>query len=234
MMTTSFRKSAATLVVLLSMAMATAGAIAQTPAAPDAKPATSQAVPAVPDTKSVAPDAAPAAPEKKAAPARARRAAEPKAPPQAPEDSPLAPLAWLEGCWRGTVNQREYREHWMPLRGNLMLGMSQTVLAGKTQDFEYLRLESRPDGIYYVALPAGQNETAFKFGGQTVITIGDRSDDAFPFTHPTLEFPQKLTYRRATEGWLYVSLVGKVKAVDKEVMYPMRRVDCESGENLAR
>ena len=142
MTTNSFRKSAATLVVLSSMAMATAGAIAQTPAAPDAKPATPQAVPAAPDARSAAPDAAPAAPEKKAAPARARRApAEPKAPPQAPEDSPLAPLAWLEGCWRGTVNQREYREHWMPLRGNLMLGMSQTVVAGKTQDFEYLRLE---------------------------------------------------------------------------------------------
>jgi hypothetical protein len=25
--------------------------------------------------------------------------------------------AWLEGCWRGAVNQREFREHWLPLRG---------------------------------------------------------------------------------------------------------------------
>jgi hypothetical protein len=85
-----------------------------------------------------------------------------------------------------------------------------------------------------VALAGGKNETAFKFAGQTVVAIGDRNDDAFPFANPTLEFPQKLTYRRATEGWLYVSLNGTVKAAEKEVTYPMRRVDCESGEKLER
>jgi hypothetical protein len=68
-------------------------------------------------------------------------------------EDPLAPLAWLDGCWRGTVNQREFREHWMPLRGGLLLGMSQTVMGGKSQGYEYLRIESRPDGIYYVAQP---------------------------------------------------------------------------------
>jgi hypothetical protein len=232
MMTTKPRHFAATFVVLASAALIAPGAFAQTPVPADTQPASPPSAPA-PEVKPAASEAAPAPADKK--PARARRAApEPKAPPQAPEDSPLAPLAWLEGCWRGSVNQRDYREHWMPLRGNLMLGMSQTVFQGKTQDFEFLRLESRPDGIYYVALPGGKNETAFKFAGQTVMTIGDRNDDAFPFTHPTLEFPQKITYRRATEGWLYISLNGIVKAADKEVMYPMRRVDCESGENIAR
>ena len=180
----SFRKFAAILAGLSAATLGAAVAIAQTPSQPEAKP--------------VASDAAPAAPDAKPAQPRARRApAEPKgAPPQAAEESPLAPLAWLEGCWRGTVNQREYREHWMPLRGDMLLGMSQTVMQNKTQDFEFLRLESRPDGIYYVALPSGKGETAFKFGGQTVVTLGDRNDDAFPFTHPTLEFPQKLIYRR--------------------------------------
>ena len=89
-----------------------------------------------------------------------------------------------------SVNKREVREHWLPLRGNLMLGMSHTVLQGKTQDYEYLRIESRPDGVYYVALPSGQNPTSFKFEGKTVVTMGDRSDDAFVFTNPALEFPQ--------------------------------------------
>ncbi|MEO8305930.1 MAG: DUF6265 family protein [Betaproteobacteria bacterium] len=233
MMTNSFRKSAATLVVLSLAALAAAGAVAQSPAPPDAKPAAAQGTPAAPESKSAAPETAPA--ETKPAPAKSRRAPSgPKTPAQAPEDSPLAPLAWLEGCWRGMVNQRETREHWMPLRGNMMLGMSQTVVAGKTQDFEYLRLESRPDGIYYLAFPAGQNETPFKFAGQIVMTIGDRNDDGFPFVNPTLEFPQKLIYRRASEGWLYISLIGKVKGADKEVVYPMRRVDCESGEALPR
>ncbi len=82
--------------------------------------------------------------------------------PQASEPSPLAPLAWLEGCWRGSANRREFREHWMPLRGNLMVGVSQTVMKDKTLDFEYLRVEPRADGVYYVILPPGRNETAYK------------------------------------------------------------------------
>ena len=64
-----------------------------------------------------------------------------------PDADALAALAWLEGCWRGTVNKREYREHWMPLRGNMLIGVSQTVSEGRTQDYEYLRLEVRPEGV---------------------------------------------------------------------------------------
>ena len=30
-------------------------------------------------------------------------------------------LGWLEGCWRGTVNQREFREYWLPLRGGMIV-----------------------------------------------------------------------------------------------------------------
>jgi hypothetical protein len=40
----------------------------------------------------------------------------PSSPPEKPAEitlpgaDPLTPLAWLEGCWRGTVNLREFRE----------------------------------------------------------------------------------------------------------------------------
>ncbi len=52
----------------------------------------------------------------------------------------------------------------------------------------------------------------------------------FVFVNPALDFPQKITYRRATQGWLYATVDGKVGGADKEVTYPMRRIDCESGE----
>src|SRR6185312_7094646 len=63
---------------------------------------------------------------------------------------PLAPLAWVHGCWGGKVNQRDFREEWLPPGGDMMVGVSQTTLRGKTVDFEYLRLETRPEGIFYV------------------------------------------------------------------------------------
>ncbi len=145
---------------------------------------------------------------------------------------PLAQLAWLEGCWRGNVNQREFREQWMPLRGELLLGVSQTVMAGKTQGYEYLRLEARSDGVFYVAAPPGKSEDAFKLTGRTVDKTADREDEIFTFENPAHEFPRRLTYRRASGGWLYVEVEGKVNGVDRQVIYPMRRIDCATGAHI--
>jgi hypothetical protein len=159
-------------------------------------------------------------------------APEPKAPIR--EVAALEPLAWLEGCWRGEVNQREYREHWMPLRGGVLIGVSQTVMQGKTQGYEYLRLESRADGVHYVAVPSGKAETAFRLLEQTVDKAEGRNDMIFTFANPRPEFPQRIVYRRASEGWLYATVEGKVGGADRQVTYPMRRVDCESGEFIPR
>ena len=153
---------------------------------------------------------------------------------KAPDGAGLAALAWLEGCWRGTVNQREYREQWMPLRGGLLVGVSQTVAQGKTQGYEYLRVESRADGVYYVATPSGQKDTAFRLAEQTVDRTGDRNDEIFTFVNVAPEFPQKITYRRASEGWLYAAVEGKIDGAEKLVTYPMRRIGCESGEFILR
>jgi Domain of unknown function (DUF6265) len=140
----------------------------------------------------------------------------------------IAGLAWLEGCWTGTVNQRDFREQWSPVRGSMLLGAGSTVYQGKTQNYEYLRIESRPDGIYYVALPSGQSETAFKL---SAIDTDDK-DTIFVFANPANDFPQRISYRRGTGGWLYATIDGKIKGEDKQVIFPMRRVGCESGEYI--
>ena len=197
-------------------------AFAQSASPPEAKPAEPEAKQAEPATK-------PAEPKAKRAEQNAKPAEQ-----KAPDGDALAPLAWLEGCWLGTVNQREYREHWMPLRGNLLVGVSQTVARGKTQGFEYLRLESRPDGVYYVASPPGKTESAFRLAEQTIEVMGDRKDQLFIFINPAPDYPQKLTYRRTPNGWLYAAVEGKVGGAERPVTYPMRRIDCESGDLILR
>ena len=200
---------------LLAVAPFVLAQVSSTPAAPVAPPA----APAVP--ASAAPVATPP-------PAPSATSAGPA--PVAVAEGPLAPLAWLAGCWRGSVNQREFREHWMPLRGNLMLGTSHTVNGAVTQDWEFLRLEVRADGIDYIASPPGQKETAFRYAGETK----DDDDSIFTFVNPQQDFPQRIVYRRGTEGWLYAHAEGRVGGADRKVIYPMRRVDCESGEFIRR
>ena len=133
----------------------------------------------------------------------------------------------MHGCWEGKVNQRDFREEWLPLAGDIMVGVSQTALRGKTVDFEYLRLEPRPDGVFYVAAPSGKNEAAFRLATQT--TAG--GDEVFTFVNatPGVDYPQHIIYRRGSEGWLYVTVEGKVRGTDKQVIFPMRRVDCQTG-----
>jgi hypothetical protein len=144
--------------------------------------------------------------------------------------SALEQLGWLHGCWEGKVNQRDFREEWLPLRGDMMIGVSHTVSQGKTQDFEYLRLELRPEGVFYVAAPSGKKETSFRFSGKT--QDGDR--DIFTFENPVDEFPQRIIYRRGSEGWLYAHVEGVLSGQARSVTYPMRRVDCTSGELIRR
>jgi hypothetical protein len=156
---------------------------------------------------------------------------------QAPAPAPAEPakaaspplelnsLAWLDGCWRGDVAQYEFREHWLPLRGGLMVGAGHTVYQGKTQEFGYLRLETRPDGVYYIVIPSGKKESPFKLTGIAT----DDKDTIYTFTNPGDEFPKNILYRRGVDGWLYATVEGKVNGEDKKVIYPMRRVDCQSG-----
>lgn len=193
---------------------AAATAFAQVPAAPGG-------VKAVIEAK---PSAEPSAPAAGAGTGAA--AAQPTAAPPG-----LAQLAWLEGCWRGVANDREFREHWLPLRGDLLVGVSHTVMEGKTVGFEYLRLESRGADVFYVNSTPGQQELAFKLAEVASVENGAVE---FRFANPAVQFPQKLAYRRGAEGWLYASVEGKVNGVDRQLVYPMRHIDCETGDLITR
>jgi hypothetical protein len=219
----------AAMAVLASVALM-AAAMAQTPQAPPTSP--SQSPP--PASAGGVPSAVPPIP----APAETKPAetkpAEIKPAGAAPgtDTGPLMQFSWLEGCWRGEVNQREFREHWLPPRGALMIGASHTVNAGKTQGYEYLRLEPRADGIYYVnlAMSPGIQETSYKLIDRSM----DKEDEIFTFANPALEFPQKISYRHNSGGWLYATVDGKVGGVDRQVIYPMRRIDCQTGEGIRK
>jgi len=168
---------------------------------------------------SAAPDPAAAAPA--SGPASTGAAA-----PVSTDVNSIESLAWLHGCWNGTVNQRNFREQWSPVRAGMLIGASSTTTQGKVQDFEFLRIEQRPDGVFYVAMPGGKDATAFKLGGITT----DGPDSTFSFTNGANEFPQEIQYRRASEGWLYATIQGTLKGQERKVIFPMRRIDCESGE----
>jgi hypothetical protein len=147
-----------------------------------------------------------------------------------PATGPIAPLAWLAGCWQGSVNEREFREQWLPLRGGMLIGAGQQVLHGEMQDYEFLRIEARPGGVYFTQFSGDRKEMSFKLAGTTT----DDKDTIFTFANVAATFPARLVYRQGTEGWLYETIEGVLNGAEKKVIYPLRRVSCETGELIPK
>lgn len=173
-----------------------------------------------------------------ATPAQAATAV-PVTPTATPEVAPLPAspeldqLAWLRGCWAGNVNRRDFAEQWLPPRAEMMVGVSHTVVQNRndaskarTEDYTYLRLEARADGVYYIAVPSGKTELPFKLTG----VENDKGITVFTFTGPGEGFPQRIVYRRTEGGMLFAEVAGKLDGKDKQVIYPMHHVDCVTGE----
>ena len=86
--------------------------------------------------------------------------------------SDLEGVRFMEGDWRGESGQARIEEHWIEAAGGTMLGVSRTIVSGRTVAFEFLRIEAREDGVFYVAQPNGRPPTDFKLtrvsGGEAV------------------------------------------------------------------
>ena len=209
------RRHPATLALAIIAALLSVAAKAQQPPVVPVEP--SIPAPAATSPASTTPAATPAA-----------AGAASTAPPA--DTGPLAALAWLEGCWLGNVNQREFREQWLPLRGGILIGAGQSVLRGKMQDYEVLRIEPRADGVFFSQFSGDLKETSFKLDSK----VDDDKDMIFTFANTTDSFPSRLIYRRGTEGWLYETIEGKTNGATRQVIYPLRRIDCETGELIGK
>jgi hypothetical protein len=71
-------------------------------------------------------------------------------------------LAWLHGCWELTSPSRTVEEHWMPPRGNTMIGVGRTVdAAGNLVEYELVVVRQAEDHLIYEAHPSGQPAAQF-------------------------------------------------------------------------
>lgn len=129
----------------------------------------------------------------------------------------VADLAWLSGSWATAKGKVQIEEHWTKPAGDSMIGMGRTVSDGKTVFYEYLRIEARADGIYYVAHPKARPGTDFKLTRL-------QGKEAL-FENPVHDNPKKILYRKNPDGSLTARVEGeeKGKPVSEEFHYlPMK------------
>lgn len=101
----------------------------------------------------------------------------------------LAGLAWLTGSWMLVSGGAVSEEHWTRPGGGTMLGVNRTVINGRTVAFEYVRIESTPHGIVYLASPIGRHPP-------TRFALKERGPRWVVFENPAHDFPQRIVYER--------------------------------------
>lgn len=106
----------------------------------------------------------------------------------------LADISWIAGDWQTAPGgRRQIEEHWTHVAGESMMGMSRTVAGEKTVEFEYLRIEQRADGIFYVAHPKARCPgTDFK------LTRASATEAVFE--NPQHDFPKRIIYRKGADS----------------------------------
>jgi hypothetical protein len=121
----------------------------------------------------------------------------------------LEELKFLTGSWKGESGKASIEERWTDAAGGMMLGVSRTIVSGKTVAFEFLRIEVRPDGIFYVAQPNGRPPTDFK--------MTRSSSEEAVFENSQHDHPKVIRYLREKEA-----LVAEVQGAEGKQEFRFR------------
>lgn len=109
-------------------------------------------------------------------------------------------LAWMAGSWRQDKPGTAMEEFWTHADGGTLLGVSRTIVRNKTVFFEYLRIEARADGLYYVAQPMGRPATDFK--------LVRCNSNGVLFENPRHDHPKRIFYQRPSAHRLTAHIEG--------------------------
>jgi hypothetical protein len=111
-----------------------------------------------------------------------------------------ADLAFMQGEWEGGTAKFKVEERWTEEAGGLMLGVGRTLKGDRAIGFEFLRIEFRPDGVFYVGQPGGHPPTEFK--------LTETDGKSATFENPQHDHPKKIRYSLAPDGGLVADLDG--------------------------
>lgn len=135
----------------------------------------------------------------------------------------LDTLRWMAGAWSlKTESGAMSEEIWLTPQEGLMLGAHRDVRPGRKPFFEYLRLEERDGGVYYIASPGGAVPTEF-----ILTAVGG---DSAVFLNSAHDYPQRIVYKRIAPDTLYARIEGEINGEMRTSEWYWTPAKAESGE----
>jgi hypothetical protein len=125
----------------------------------------------------------------------------------------LKQLSFLEGCWKGVIEDSVVYESWGNGDGQMMLGTSKTVSKGAIESFEFLSILSSEGEIRYVPYVNGKKSVSFPMS---------RNDGTMvEFSNPSHDFPKVIRYETGKDK-LSIRLTGDGPNIE----YALNRTSC--------
>jgi hypothetical protein len=109
-------------------------------------------------------------------------------------------LAWLQGRWVGEKDGTATEESWTAPLGGALLGLHADVQGGRLRSWEFLRIDTTPEGTFYFASPRSAPPTAFK--------LVELSERQVVFENRRHDFPQRILYWMDAAGALHARIEG--------------------------
>jgi hypothetical protein len=114
----------------------------------------------------------------------------------------LSTLSWMTGTWIGEDKGVSMDEAWGEPRGGMLFGLHRDIdiKDDRVVSWEFLRIEERPEGVFYLASPKGAPATPFRL----VESAAQRA----VFWNPEHDFPKRILYWRMPDGSLHAAIDG--------------------------
>jgi hypothetical protein len=141
--------------------------------------------------------------------------AAPRAPAGAPTP-PLSAVSFMTGCWTGaSSNGATIEEHYSEAADNLLIGMTRYVRANRVVDFEFTTIERTDSSFVMTPRPKGVKSDAFP--------LKEVADGRAVWENLKHDFPQRIIYRRGTDGSLIARIEGTTPRGEQHMEWTMRR-----------
>lgn len=107
----------------------------------------------------------------------------------------LEKIDWMSGCWAAQTGKDDrVEEDWSAASENLMLATTRYITKGRATGYEFTRIEATDSGIVFGATSNGKSEHVY--------TLARQASEYLLFERASKEFPQRIIYRRSSDGAL--------------------------------
>src|SRR5690349_6000535 len=114
---------------------------------------------------------------------------------------PLSAVSFMTGCWTGAAsNGATIEEQYSEAADNLLIGMTRYVKGSRVIDFEFTTIERTDSSFAMTPRPKGVKSDAFP--------LKEVGDGRAVWENLKHDFPQRIIYRRGSDGSLIARIEG--------------------------